>query len=125
LSILDKKRSEEDILKYLEGVSGEIQLLALNIAVAAAKIAHRQDLGVELNQRLSQLVSQATQTVKQMNQILSAAGSDKRGKAGNGENDERLVGTEILYDIESAMKSIINDSEKITGILSKIKQRRD
>jgi len=125
LSIMDKKRSEEDLLKYLESVSGEIQLLALNIAVAAAKIAHRQDLGVELNQRLSQLVNQATQTVKQMNQVLSAAGADKRGKGAPGDGDDKLANGGMLYDIESSMESIINDSEKITNILSKIKRRRD
>jgi ABC-type transporter Mla subunit MlaD len=124
LSILDKKRSEDDILKYLEGASGEIQLLALNIAVAAAKIAHRQDLGVELNQRLSQLVNQATQTVKQMNQVLSAAGADKRGRSAN-EGDDRATAGDMLDDIENTMESIISDSEKITGILSKIKRRRD
>ncbi|OGC90831.1 MAG: hypothetical protein A2W25_12925 [candidate division Zixibacteria bacterium RBG_16_53_22] len=125
MSIMDKKRSEEDLLKYLESVSGEIQLLALNIAVAAAKIAHRQDLGVELNQRLSQLVNQATQTVKQMNQVLSAAGADKRGKGAPGDGEEKLSNGGILYDIESSMESIISDSEKITAILSKIKRRRD
>jgi len=122
---MDKKQREENILKYLEGVSGEIQLLALNIAVAAAKIAHRQDLGAELNQRLSQLVNQATQTVKQMNQVLSAAGSEKRRKGAIEEADDKAGADDIFYDIESAMESIINDSERITSILSKIKRRRE
>jgi len=122
---MDKKQREENILKYLEGVSGEIQLLALNIAVAAAKIAHRQDLGAELNQRLSQLVNQATQTVKQMNQVLSAAGSEKRRKGTIEEADDKAGADDIFYDIESAMESIINESERITSILSKIKRRRE
>jgi hypothetical protein len=122
LSITDKKPGEESLLKYIEGVSGEIQLLALNIAVAAAKIAHRQDLDDELNQRLSRLVNQATQTVKQINQILSAAGKQNKGSIPDGES--KAIDSELLVNIEGSMASIINDSEKIAGILTKIKKRR-
>jgi uncharacterized coiled-coil DUF342 family protein len=124
MSVLDKKWNEADLLKYIENVSGEIQLLALNIAVAAAKIAHKQDLGAELNQRLSQLVNQATQTVKQMNQVLSAAGAGRKSKSVNGESDDKAIDKDLIFDIESSMESIINDSEKITVILAQFKKRR-
>jgi len=124
LSLMDQKRGEEELLKYIENVSGEIQLLALNIAVAAAKIAHKQDLGVELNQRLSQLVNQATQTVRQINQIVTAAGAGKKGKGSGPDGEDKLTASDLLYDIESSMESIISDSEKIAKILSKVKKGR-
>ncbi len=111
----------DKILTRLEGVSGEIQLLALNIAVAAAKIAHKQDLGLEVNQRLSQLVNQATQAVKQMNQILTLAGSNSSQYAGA--DDKKGLDHESIEGIENSMESIISDSEKITRILSNIKKR--
>ncbi len=107
------------LLNRIESVSGEIQLLALNIAVAAAKIAHKQDLGLEVNQGLSQLVNQATQAVKQMNLVLTAAGRGEKGKMGD--DVENSVDSELLFGIEKAMESIIADSEKIARILNGIK----
>jgi hypothetical protein len=115
------ENTNNELLSRLEGVSGQIQLLALNIAVAAAKIAHKQDLGLEVNQRLSQLVNQATQAVKQMNQILTLAGSDnvQHSSVDNAGGFD----PEFIAGIENSMESIISDSEKITRILSSIKKR--
>lgn len=107
----------DKLLSRIESVSGEIQLLALNIAVAAAKMAHKQELGLEVNQGLSQLVNEATQAVKQMNQVLSVAGASKAN-----DSDRKGVDLELLESIESSMRSIISDSEKITKILSGIKK---
>lgn len=109
----------DKLLSRIESVSGEIQLLALNIAVAAAKMAHKQELGLEVNQGLSQLVNEATQAVKQMNQVLSVAGA---AKAKSNDSDRKGVDMELLESIESSMRSIISDSEKITKILSGIKK---
>ncbi len=113
--------NKSELLGHLEGVSGQIQLLALNIAVAAAKIAHQRDLGIEVNQRLSQLVNEATQAVKQMNHVLGLAGSNHR----NGDTREEGKGfdIELIQGIESSMESIIADSEKITHILSGMRKR--
>jgi hypothetical protein len=119
--IANNENTNDELLTRLEGVSGEIQLLALNIAVAAAKIAHRQDLGLEVNQRLSQLVNHATQAVKQMNQVLSLAGSSSAHQEAAGES--KGFDHEFISGIENSMESIISDSEKITRILSGIKKR--
>ena len=119
--IKSNENNSDDLLSRLEGVSGEIQLLALNIAVAAAKIAHKQDLGLEVNQRLSQLVNQATQAVKQMNHVLSLAGSNNANSDGG--VDGKGFDNEFVAGIENSMESIISDSEKITSILSSIKKR--
>jgi hypothetical protein len=112
----------DEILGHLEGVSGRIQLLALNIAVAAAKIAHRQDLGLEVNQRLSQLVNEATQAVRQMNHVLGLAGSSSAH--GPSKDEDNGFDPELIQGIETSMESIIADSERITHILSNIKKRR-
>lgn len=116
------KADNNDIVNRIESVSGEIQLLALNIAVAAARIAHKQDLGVEVNQKLSQLVNHATQTVKQINQILNVAGAEKKNRDSSSENELSLNG-ELVVGIENAMNSIISDSEKIARLLAGVKKR--
>jgi hypothetical protein len=116
---VSQENDNNKLLNRIEIVSGEIQLLALNIAVAAAKMAHKQELGLEVNQSLSQLVNEATQAVKHMNQILSAASADK---SKGGQNEHKTVDRELLEEIESSMNSIISDSEKITRILSGIKK---
>jgi methyl-accepting chemotaxis protein len=116
------KEENGDIVGRLESISSQIQLLALNIAVAAAKIAHKQDLGLEVNQGLSQLVNQATQAVKQMNQVLNVAGASAKNRNGLSDNELSAVDNEMIESIESSMESIIADSEKITRILSNVKK---
>jgi methyl-accepting chemotaxis protein len=119
--ISSNENGNGELLSRLEGASGQIQLLALNIAIAAAKITHQRDLGLEVNQRLSQLVNQATQAVRQMNHILSLAGSSTAYFAGK--DDDNGFDAELIQGIENSMESIIADSERITHILSSIKKR--
>ncbi len=119
----DKKTDQKGILDYLEAVSGEIQLLALNIAVAAAKLAHNNKIGVEVNQNLSNLVNRATQAVKQMNQVIDAAKTEKSPRdAFNDAKDEPVDGG-LTENIESAMSDIIRDSERIVRLLANVKKR--
>ena len=120
---IQEEKNGEGLVNRMESVSSEIQLLALNIAVAAAKIAHKQDLGVEVNQRLSELVNQATLAVRQMNQILSAAKCDSRIKRDSGDMDDSKVDGDLIESMETAMAAIISDSEKITRLLSSVKKR--
>lgn len=119
----DRKTDQKGILDYLEAVSGEIQLLALNIAVAAAKLAHNNKIGVEVNQNLSNLVNQATRAVKQMNQVIDAAKIEKSSRnAFNDVKDEPVDGG-LTENIESAMSDIIRDSERIVRLLANVKKR--
>jgi hypothetical protein len=111
------------LLDRIEHISNDIQLLALNIAVAAAKMAQRQQPGLEVHQKLSQLVNQATQTVKHMNRIITAARVDSEGGTDISDSSTGQVDEELIRNIESAMEAIISDSEKITSLLSGIKQR--
>ena len=85
----NRRTDQKGILDYLEVVSGEIQLLALNIAVAAAKLAHNNKIGMEVNQNLSDLVNQATRAVKKMNLVIDAAKSEKSSRSPlNGSENE-------------------------------------
>jgi hypothetical protein len=118
----DRKIIQNEILKHIEAVSGEIQLLALNIAVAAAKMAHNNKIGLEVNQNLASLVNQATQAVKHMNQVIDAAKTEK-GDHDISSVEKRPVDQDLINNIESAMSDIIRDSEKIVGLLSNVKKR--
>jgi hypothetical protein len=66
-------------------------------------------------------VNQATQAVRQMNQVLSLAGSSNADQ--NNRDDSKGFDHEFIAGIENSMESIITDSEKITRILSSIKKR--
>ena len=118
-----KREYGAGLLDHVENVSSEIQLLALNIAVAAAKMAHKRNLGLEVNHKLSRLVSQATQAVKHMNQILSAAKTEKI--SGGIFSDQRggLVDRELIENIETALSGIIKDSERIVKLLAAVRRR--
>ena len=107
----------------MEGVSAEIQLLALNIAVAAAKLAHNNKIGIEVNQNLSHLVNQATQAVKHMNQIIDAAKTEKNALSVSTDVGDVPVDDALIKNIESAMGDIIRDSEKIVRLLANVKKR--
>lgn len=115
---------EDILIKSVEAVSERIQILALNIAVAAAKMSYRQQLTGEVNTRLSQLVHQATKAVKNMNQVLSAAKANLPAKDyGHATDDDYKISLDQAKNIEAALVSIIDDSQKIMELLGKVKQR--
>jgi hypothetical protein len=119
-----KGREEgQRLLERIEHVSNDIQLLALNIAVAAAKMAQKQQPGLEVHRKLSQLVNLATKTVKHMNQIVTAARADKDSGTEVSSPGSEQVDEELIQNIESAMQAIISDSEKINRLLAGIRQR--
>jgi hypothetical protein len=119
----DKKMTHNEILEYIETVSGEIQLLALNIAVAAAKLAHNNTIDVEINQNLANLVNQATRAVKHMNQVIDVAKAEKGDQGILSENNVP-VDQEFMTAIESSMSETIRDSERIVRLLSGVKRGR-
>lgn len=110
------------VLKHIEQVSGEIQLLALNIAVAAAKMAHNNMIETEVNRNLASLVNQATQAVKHLNRIVDAARTEKDSRDILNNSQEDPVDQELLDNIESVMSDIIRDSERIIGLLVDVKK---
>lgn len=121
---VQKKNEGPELLDRIESVSNDIQLLALNIAVAAAKMAQKKDPGLEVHHKLSQLVNQATQTVKHMTQIINAAKTNSASAGVVADRRDVRVDQELIENIEAAMHGIITNSEKITGLLGNLKQRR-
>jgi len=119
----DGKTDQKGILDYIEEVSAEIQLLALNIAVAAAKLAHNNKIGIEVNQNLAHLVNQATQAVKHMNRVIDAAKTDKSAQSILTDVKDEPIDNELIKNIESAMNDIIRDSERIVRLLVNVKKR--
>ena len=117
------ENSSEKLVERIESISNDIQLLALNIAVAAAKMAQKYDPGLEVHQKLSSLVSQTTQAIKQMNQIISAARAENLAGNSVAEYNTGQIDQELIESMESAMNGIIADSEKITRLLTRIRRR--
>lgn len=120
---VQKKNEGSELLNRIECVSNDIQLLALNIAVAAAKMAQKKDPGLEVHHKLSQLINRATQTVKHMTQIINAAKTNNEPISIVADRRNVHVDQDLIENIEAAMQGIIADSEKITSLLSNIKQR--
>jgi hypothetical protein len=114
-------KQHEFLIKTVETVSERIQVLALNIAVAAAKMSYRQQLTQDVNTRLSQLVNQATQTVKNMGQILKAAKTDKAKPDFLADAADNKVDPELVKNIESALEAIVDESQKIMDMLNQVK----
>jgi len=111
------------LLNLVEKVSEDIQLLALNIAVAAAKMAQKKDPGLEVHHKLSNLVNQATQAVKQMNRIVRAAKTEDAQRTDIIDQQEIDIDLQFVDDIESSLNGIIADSERITKLLYDLKKR--
>jgi hypothetical protein len=115
-------KQHEFLIKTVESVSEKIQVLALNIAVAAAKMSYRQQLGLEVNNKLSQLVNQATLAVKDMGQVLRAAKTDNPKADVFNDSYDNKINAELMGNIELALNSIVEDSQKIMDMLNKVKQ---
>jgi len=118
----DESKLAKNLVKRLESVSEEIQLLALNIAVAAAKMAQKKDPGLEVHHKLSNLVNQATQAVKQMNKIVKAAKTENMPANDYAESEGIHGDPDFIYNIEFSLKSIISDSERIAKLLHGLKK---
>ena len=116
------KKNSENIIKVIESISEQIQVLALNIAVAAAKMSYRNELTLDVNNKLSQLVNQATLTVKNMRYVLKVAGSDKSKQDIFADEFNVKIDSEMVSNIENSLQAILEDSQKIIGILNKVKQ---
>ena len=115
-------RRRENLIEQIESISEQIQILALNIAVAAAKMSFNKRMAPDVNNKLSQLVNQATQAVKNMNIVARAARSDKpkfdvlNDNAGN-------LDSKTIDGIEFSLRTILEDSRKIMAMLNEVKQR--
>ena len=116
------RENRENLVETIESVSEQIQILALNIAVAAAKMSFRKELTMEVNNKLSKLVNQATLAVKNMGYVLSAAKSDK-SKGGILSDGEGInIDSEMISNIENSLQTILDDSQKIMEMLKKVRQ---
>ncbi|MCD6162452.1 MAG: hypothetical protein J7K40_08580 [candidate division Zixibacteria bacterium] len=112
----------ENLIKTVESVSEQIQVLALNIAVAAAKMSFRKEIAPDVNNKLGQLVNQATLAVKNMGYILRAAKSERQKKDILTEEMDIKNDSETVSNIENSLNTILNDSQKILEMLKKVKQ---
>lgn len=113
----------KNLVNVIESISEQIQVLALNIAVAAAKISFKQKLSSDVNGKLSQLVNHATLAVKNMGQVLRAARSDKPKNDILRDNSTSVMDSALINDIESSLSTILSDSQKIMEMLEKVKQK--
>lgn len=118
-----KKKRDNALVNRVENVSEEIQLLALNIAVAAAKMAQKKDPGLEVHHKLSSLVNQTTQAVREMNKIVKAAKTEGVVDHGSVDNGDASYDYGFVENIEPSLNGIIADSERITRLLQALKKR--
>lgn len=118
---MEEKR--ENLISFIESVSEQIQILALNIAVVAAKMSYRKELGLEVNNKLSQLVNQVTLAVKDMGHILRAARTDRPKGDIFAEGYNVKVDPELVKNIEVGLNKIMEDSQKIMEMLNNVKQK--
>ena len=117
-----KKKTKRNLVEVIESVSEQIQILALNIAVAAAKMSYSKKISGDVNNKLSRLVNQATLAVKNMGHVLRAAKSDRPKTDIFSDSAGIKVDSEMVEDIESSLKTILDDSRKIMEILNEVKQ---
>ncbi len=111
-----------NLVDHIEAISEQIQILALNIAVAAAKMSFNKKLEPDVNNKLSQLVNEATQAVKNMTMVVKAAKSEKPKYDILRENDGKLD-SETVDGIETSLRAILSDSQKIMAMLNEVKQK--
>ena len=111
-----------NIVDHIESISEQIQILALNIAVAAAKMSFNKKLEPDVNNKLSQLVNEATLAVKNMGMVVRAAKSEKPKYDALHDNQGK-IDTETVEGIETSLKTILEDSQKILHMLNEVRQK--
>ncbi|OQX92733.1 MAG: hypothetical protein B6D58_01480 [candidate division Zixibacteria bacterium 4484_95] len=117
------EEKKENLIGFIESTSERIQILALNIAVVAAKMSYNKELGLDVNNKLNQLVNQVTLAVKNIGHILRAAKTNKMKNDVFTEGYNVRVNPELVNDIEIGLNKIMEDSQKIMEMLNKVKQK--
>lgn len=115
--------SQRNLVDLIESISEQIQVLALNIAVAAAKMSFNKEITLDVNSKLSQLVNQATTAVKNMSHVLRAARADKPKRDLFADDARSRIDSEIIQNIEHSLQTILDDSQKIMSMLNEVKHR--
>jgi hypothetical protein len=118
---MENQNNSDKLISRIEKISGDIQLLALNIAVAAAKITHRKTLDMEINDSLSRLVSRASDAVRKMNKLIDAAKVDSVPEYKGNDFSSSSNHAVISNELETLMNSIIQDSEKVVSLLDNVR----
>jgi ABC-type phosphate/phosphonate transport system substrate-binding protein len=119
---LTMTENKTNLVGSIESVAEQIQVLALNIAVAAAKLSYRKQLDPDVNDKVSKLVNQATLAVKGMNNMLRAVKHDKPKKNILDRVDNADFDAAKIREMENTLAAILDDSQKIVAMLQKVKQ---
>lgn len=116
-------KEQRNLVTIIESVSEQIQVLALNIAVAAAKMSFKQKISPDVNSKLSQLVNQTTLAVKNMGQVVRAASTEKPKGDILKDNPGSGMDSALISEIEKSLTTILDDSQKIMEMLEEVKQK--
>jgi hypothetical protein len=109
-----------DDIKYL---AGEVKLLAINLAIALAKIQRRNKVLGRLEPQFTQLIKKANDTSLQVTAALKNYERDERMQFGLPASSE-IIEKRGAYDgIEAKLNHVFDISQKILEILENIKRQ--
>ncbi len=126
---MDKKRDiqartqPEAFADEVEALAEEVKLLAINLAIALAKVQHYNRGLKEMEPQFTELIRRANDTSRQVAEILQAFRSKVRGQYGLPASSE-IVDKRGAYDaIEARLNHVYDLSRDIIDKIVNLKRR--
>lgn len=118
-----KTEKAEDILKSVEEFAAQAKLVALNVASAASVARNIGNIPSRVNEEILDLVDQTSKTTDDINKMIKMVKMEmgslyRLSRHGIIEFEKNQ---ELLEKIERSLDSILSESQRVLGIVKKLK----
>lgn len=118
-----KIEKAEDVLKSIEEISAQAKVIASNVASAAVTARNAGSIPTRVNEEILDLVDQVTKTSDDINKMIKMVKMEigslyRLSRHGVLEFEKNR---ELLDKIERSLDSILSESQRILGIIKKLK----
>ena len=118
-----KTEKAEDILKSVEEFAAQAKSLALNVASAASLARNTGNIPARVNEEILDLVDQTAKTTDDINKMIKMVKMEmgslyRLSRHGIIEFEKNQ---ELLEKIERSLDSILSESQRVLGIVKKLK----
>lgn len=121
--IRGKTARVEDVVSSAEGFAEQAKLVALDLAAAAARAKEAKCIPNKVNQEIMNLVEQTNKGTNQILEMIKLVRMEMGSLYQLTENGEMKLkkSKELVSNIESNLKKILEGSDKVLGMVKKLK----
>lgn len=115
-------RRQKELASEVAEISGEVKLLALNLAIIVAKIQNSKKPLIGMDEDFTELISRVNRTTNQIDDVLKAFNNEK-AMIYSLPASSKIIEQRGAYDkIEASLNQVYDLSQKITRSIQELEQ---